>query len=639
MVGKQENDVTVITGIDRSACTIVSTPLDQRQYKTALSPPEQQGQHLPGPSTPIISTKDEVIIETSDGGLFLLSRCRLAAESLFFRALFHGAYIESKSSRVRLTCVCSSDFRACLSLTAHIYSGTTPKFSAEAAMNLMVTASFLQMSSLMEELVSTVVSYVHPSNRLAAYRKATIRSAVLANKLWNSIIKEFRLHLNNCDYEKMTESEILAALIDERLDIESREEEPLINNWIAKNPKNHDRMLRLKSEVLRRRGTDGRLNAVIRDRVPREIIMAVGSLVTLETSQNYSNSSIDSWLFIAGGWSTGGPSDIIEVFNPRSHSWVVPDFAIREIPRAYHGAVLCGEKVIILGGFNGREYFQHAKIFDLNKKTWDAITNMHDRRCYVAATPFTDPSGIYHVVAIGEFKDTIFNLNDKNIPEKKKSTCHGLMIGYNGHRRLNSAEILHIEKDHWYHLPFMSKQRSDAGAVVLAGRPTIIGGFDGRTIHNDIEMLDFDSQSWFIRTLINGSSSMRSVRTGVSAVTYEANSVIVVGGFNGVRRLKSTEFYDHRVGLWYPLPEMEITRSNFGIEIMNGSIYIAGGFDGTRTTSTVERFDMRAYKWEALPSMSIPKSALRLVRIADHDIIRSLINFQPHPLEFKLDLP
>ncbi|KAK6057344.1 kelch repeat protein [Cooperia oncophora] len=127
---------------------------------------------------------------------------------------------------------------------------------------------------------------------------------------------------------------------------------------------------------------------------------------------------------------------------------------------------------------------------------------------------------------------------------------------------------------------------------------------------------------------------MRSVRTGVSAVTYEANSVIVVGGFNGVRRLKSTEFYDQRVGLWYPLPDMEITRSNFGIEIMNGCIYIAGGFDGTRTTSTVERFDMRAYKWETLPSMSIPKSALRLIRIADHDVIRSFINFHPHKVDF-----
>ncbi|XGW23582.1 hypothetical protein V3C99_005647 [Haemonchus contortus] len=571
MVGEQENGGSITIG--RPDCTpTLSLDLDAQCKAPAL--PEQE----PGPSNSITSTKDEVIIETSDGGLFLLSRCRLASESLFFRALFHGSYLESKSSRVRLTCVNSSDFRACLSLTAHMYNGTTPKFSAEAAMNLMVTASFLQMSTLMEELINTVVSCVHPSNRLAAYRKSLIRSAVLSERLWTSIIKEFRLHLNNGDYERMTETEILTALADDRLDIQCKEEEPLINNWIAKNPKNNERMMRLKSENLKRRGTDGRVAAVVRDRVPREVIVAIG------------------------GWSTGGPSDIVEVFNPRAQSWVTPDASVREIPRAYHGAVLCAENLTIFGGFNGREYFQHAKSFDLNKKTWEAITNMHDRRCYVAATPFVDPIGTYHVVAMG---------------------------GYNGHRRLNSAEILHIEKNHWYHLPFMAKQRSDAGAVVLAGRPTIIGGFDGRTIHNDIEMLDFETQSW-----MNGSSAMRSVRTGVSAVTYEANSAIVVGGFNGVRRLKSTEFYDQRVGLWYPLPDMEITRSNFGIEIMNGCIYVAGGFDGTRTTSTVERFDIRAYKWETLPAMSIPKSALRLVRIADHEIIRNLINFHPIQLDF-----
>ncbi|EYC13025.1 hypothetical protein Y032_0045g1223 [Ancylostoma ceylanicum] len=443
--------------------------------------------------------------------------------------------------------------------------------------------------------------------------------------------------MSSGDYERMTECEILKALADERLDIGSREEEGLITNWIAKNPKNNERMMKLKADGLRRRGTDCRLGPVVRDRIPREIILAIG------------------------GWSTGGPSDIVEVFNPRAHTWVVPDPIVREIPRAYHGAVLCNEKMIIFGGFNGREYFQHAKLFDLNKKNWEYVTNMHDRRCYVAATPFADPTGNHHVVAVG---------------------------GYNGFRRLNSGEILNIEKNHWYHLPFMAKQRSDAGAVVLAGRPTVIGGFDGRLIHNDIEMLDFESQSClpqlkglgmvhqhdlkrkkggflqvevvllrltrytsFLRRLpagksastldwqsplktLTGSSVMRSVRTGVSAVTYDTNAVIVVGGFNGVRRLKSTEFYDHRVGLWYPLPDMEITRSNFGIEIMNGCIYIAGGFDGSRTTNTVERFDMRAYKWETLPSMSIPKSALRLIRIADHDAIKGLINFKPQTVDF-----
>ncbi|VDO37340.1 unnamed protein product [Haemonchus placei] len=150
---------------------------------------------------------------------FLLSRCRLASESLFFRALFHGSYLESKSSRVRLTCVNSSDFRACLSLTAHMYNGTTPKFSAEAAMNLMVTASFLQMSTLMEELINTVVSCVHPSNRLAAYRKSLIRSAVLSERLWTSIIKEFRLVSSRLKKPRLLEASIPTPVLPTSLSV------------------------------------------------------------------------------------------------------------------------------------------------------------------------------------------------------------------------------------------------------------------------------------------------------------------------------------------------------------------------------------------------------------------------------------
>ncbi|CAJ0596392.1 unnamed protein product [Cylicocyclus nassatus] len=104
MVGKQEDGGTVTTGTSASACTTAISSsttndlLDTRRCSAALPPPDEQ---QPGPSTPVISTKDEVIVETSDGGLFLLSRCRLAAESHFFRALFHGTYLESKSSRVR----------------------------------------------------------------------------------------------------------------------------------------------------------------------------------------------------------------------------------------------------------------------------------------------------------------------------------------------------------------------------------------------------------------------------------------------------------------------------------------------------------------------------------------------------------
>ncbi|VDM73457.1 unnamed protein product [Strongylus vulgaris] len=91
-----------------------------------------------------------------------------------------------------------------------------------------------------------------------------------------SLISEAFQHMSSGDYERMTECEILKALADERLDVSSKEEEALITNWIAKNPKNNERMTKLKADGLLRKGTDCRLGPVVRDRIPREIILAIG---------------------------------------------------------------------------------------------------------------------------------------------------------------------------------------------------------------------------------------------------------------------------------------------------------------------------------------------------------------------------
>uniref|UniRef100_A0A1I7XNV1 BTB domain-containing protein n=1 Tax=Heterorhabditis bacteriophora TaxID=37862 RepID=A0A1I7XNV1_HETBA len=306
-------------------------------------------------------------------------------------------------------------------------------------------------------------------------------------------------------------------------------------------------------------------------------------------------------LFLTSGWSLNGPTDIIETYNSRSDKWVLSTIALRDMPRAYHGMVFANGRLVVCGGFNGRDYFQHTRIFDINKKQWHEMNNMHERRCYVSCAVYVDPQGKEHVVAIG---------------------------GFNGQRRLNSCEILDMDRNHWFHLPLMEKQRSDAACVVVGGRPMAVGGFDGRQIHGNAETLDMNTNQW-----LPTARPMRISRTGVSAITFDANGIIVVGGFNGAKRLRSAEFHDIREGLWHQLPEMNITRSNFGIEQMDGQIFVAGGFDGTRTTQCAERFDIRAQRWETLPDMSTQKSALKLVRLTDHEIVRSLIDFQPYDID------
>uniref|UniRef100_A0A8R1HQB3 Kelch repeat protein n=1 Tax=Caenorhabditis japonica TaxID=281687 RepID=A0A8R1HQB3_CAEJA len=118
---------------------------------------------------------------------------------------------------------------------------------------------------------------------------------------------------------------------------------------------------------------------------------------------------------------------------------------------------------------------------------------------------------------------------------------------------------------------------------------------------------------------------MRTRRTGCSAISILDNVCMVIGGFNGSKRLDSAEMYDVREGIWHPVSLMHTSRSNFGAcHADDYSVYVAGGFDGQTTTKDSERLDLRNRRWQSLPDMNEAKSALRLVKLADHAFLDEL---------------
>lgn len=128
-------------------------------------------------------------------------------------------------------------------------------------------------------------------------------------------------------------------------------------------------------------------------------------------------------------------------------------------------------------------------------------------------------------------------------------------FSYNGTERSNTCEMLTVDNWSWTSLKGMYRKRSDAAAVLLDGSVAVVGGFDGRDVHQDVEMFDLNTGSW---SCLN--RRMRTCRTGVSAVSLNENVLIVVGGFNGTSRLSSVEMYDTREGLWHAMPRMVTTR-------------------------------------------------------------------------------
>ena len=75
------------------------------------------------------------------------------------------------------------------------------------------------------------------------------------------------------------------------------------------------------------------------------------------------------------------------------------------------------------------------------------------------------------------------------------------------------------------------------------------------------------------------------------------NGVYVVGGFDGENRLKACERYDEASDSWELIAEMITPRSNFGIEVLDGSVIVMGGFDGDSTISSCEFYSGADNQW------------------------------------------
>jgi hypothetical protein len=76
-----------------------------------------------------------------------------------------------------------------------------------------------------------------------------------------------------------------------------------------------------------------------------------------------------SVIFALGGWGSGGPTERLEVMSGYTENWIEPRMPLGELPspRCYYAAIPMSEmqQVIILGGFNGVNYYEGSTRFNL----------------------------------------------------------------------------------------------------------------------------------------------------------------------------------------------------------------------------------------------------------------------------------
>jgi kelch-like protein 10 len=159
-------------------------------------------------------------------------------------------------------------------------------------------------------------------------------------------------------------------------------------------------------------------------------------------------------IFAFGGWSGGNATSMLEAYDVRADKWTVisTDQGIYSLisyfysiyskvsPRAYHGCITVGDKMYVIGGFDGTECFNSCRTFHLIDRVWNEIAPMNERRCYISVAYL---NGFLYA-----------------------------MGGFNGHVRQNSAEKYLFETNQWSAICPMHVQRSDASACTLNGKYT-----------------------------------------------------------------------------------------------------------------------------------------------------------------------
>ncbi|GBN17531.1 Kelch-like protein 10 [Araneus ventricosus] len=247
-----------------------------------------------------------------------------------------------------------------------------------------------------------------------------------------------------------------------------------------------------------------------------------------------------SLLFVVLGWSGNSPTVTIEVYLPVAKKWFyIPQNIF--VKRAYHGVVILGILIYVIGGFDGRHCYNTTYCFNIHKRRWYRRASMKVPRCYVTALGFRGM-----VYALG---------------------------GYDGDERFNSCERFDPRTRKWKYFSSMNARRSDASGAAHNGKVYVCGGFDGVQVLRSVEMYDPEQDQW---TLI---SDMLVPRSGQVLVSHQG-ALLVIGGFNGEMRLRAVERFDEEKNVWVQHIPLLDARSNFGAVVLDDQLHVIGGYNG-----------------------------------------------------------
>ncbi|XP_076811848.1 kelch-like protein 23 [Clavelina lepadiformis] len=201
-------------------------------------------------------------------------------------------------------------------------------------------------------------------------------------------------------------------------------------------------------------------------------------------------------------------------------------------------------------------------------------------------------------------------LHKMKIAETPGQSDEILVIG--GLRCEHSVVKLKTRTKQWSDMPDTNVAREFPSAVNYNQQILLMGGSEGRTYYNSVEMLDLNDENpkWD-----NNVPSMGEKRSAFASALLDG-LVYCAGGYNGTNRLSSCESYNPEERKWSSIRNMNKKRTYHALVSARGLLYALGGYDCDDydfRTNTAECYDPRNGKWEYIPPMKTCRDELTAV--------------------------
>ncbi|XP_037046810.1 kelch-like protein 10 isoform X2 [Bradysia coprophila] len=501
----------------------------------------------------------------------------LCACSDYFKASFNSV-INGVRSNIRITGV---RYYAMTKIIDYAYLRECD-LSEDNVYEILVMADYFALDSLLDHCIQFLISILSPKNCVNIMRFAAARNLV------DNLLPKSKLYLLRNFEEVATKSD---EIVDISLsDLQEILQDDLLNikdeciawecavRWIKYDPEERKQHVPLLLQTVRlgilqtEYFMDKALSFLYElDEIgKREIEIHTPSIAIPRIPQDV--------IFVTGGWHQSQPVSKIQSYDCRADRWVFAPDDDPDGPLAYHGSAAVGHKIYIIGGFDGENYFNTCRVYDTLNRSWQEISPMHSRRCYVSVVEL---NGLIYA-----------------------------MGGFNGEIRMSSVERYDPATNQWSLIESMNYVRSDAHACVVNNKIYIIGGFTGQFCLQTAETYDPNTSKW------TNIASMSVRRSGTACIGYNG-FVYAIGGFDGHTRLSSCERYDPVNDAWTRILDMPHQRSNFAIEVLDDMIFAIGGYNGLYTLPQCECLDVAENQWYQVTELKMTLSGLKAVVIKE----------------------